>query len=213
MRTMADAPCEQCLRRANGEVLVAAPDGGHELNARLMLDLLAHAASSAEGKIELPVETGADPEVSKVVGFLVAQGWLEEDGGDGTWTVTSSGRFWFESLAYGDIVTFYEYGGADFLLCTRSGAETIAWHKGRFATIGIAHFPRPEHFEVRRENEPVITLGGFHMQDALAAACALLADDLDVPKPTKLDELRLHMLNDMERLAAIGRARPSDPPA
>ena len=179
----------------------------------LMCGLLARATSSREGKLELPVETGADPAVSKVVDFLVEQGWLQKDGGDRTWTVTPSGRFCFESLAYGDIVTFYEYGGADFLLCTRSGAETIVWHKGRFATIGIAYVPQPEHFEVRKENEPVTTSGGFHMKDALAAACARLADDLDVPKPTKPQELRLHMVNYMERLAAIGRARLSDPPA
>ena len=63
---------------------------------------------------------------------------------------------------YGDIVTFYEYGGAVFLLYTRSNtAETIVWHKGRFATIGIAHILYPEHFEVRRENEPVTTSGGL----------------------------------------------------
>ena len=170
------------------------------MNARLMCDLLARAASNREGKLELPVETCADPEVSKVVDFLVEQGWLEKDGGDGTWTVTRAGRFWFESLAYGDIVTFYEYGGAVFLLYTRSNtAETIVWHKGRFATIGIAHILHPEHFEVRRENEPVTTSGGRHMEDALAAACALVAEDLDVPQPPKPEELRLHMLKYMER--------------
>ena len=167
----------------------------------LMCHVLARAASNREGKIELPVETGADPEASRVVDFLVEQGWLEKDGGDVTWTVTPSGRFWFESLQYGDIVRFYEFGGANFLLCTRSNAaETIVWHNGRFVTIGIAHFPHPEHFEVRRENEPVTTSGGFHMKDALAAACVLLAEDLDVPQPPKPEELRLHMLNYMERL-------------
>ena len=165
-----------------------------------MCDVLERAASNREGKLELPVETGADPEVSKVVDFLVEQGWLEKDGGGWTWTLTAAGRFWFESLNYGDIVTFYKYGGAFFLLYTRSSAaETILWHKGRFATIGIARFPHPEHFEVRKENDPVTTSGGFHMADALAVACALVADDLDIPKPPKPEELRLHMLNYMER--------------
>ena len=165
-----------------------------------MCDLLERAASNREDKLELPVETGANPEVSKVVDFLVEQGWLEKDGDDGTWTVTPAGRFWFESLNYGDIVTFYEYGGAVFLLYTRSNvAETIVWHKGRFATIGIAHFSHPEHFEVRKENEPVTTSGGTHMEDAVAAACALVAEDLDVPQPPKPEELRVHMLNYMER--------------
>ena len=120
---------------------MATPEGGRwlELNAKLMCDLLARAASNRKGKLELPVETGTDPKASKVADFLVEQGWFEKNGGDGTWTVTPAGRFWFESLEYGDVVTFYEYGGAVFLLCTRSSAaETIVWHKGTFATIGIA---------------------------------------------------------------------------
>ena len=113
--------------------------------------------------------------------------------------LTRAGRFWFESLEYGDVVTFREYGGAVFLLNTRSQAEeTIVWHKGRFATIGIDRFSHPEHFEVRRENEPVTTSGGFRMEDALAAACALVVEDLDVPQPPKPEELRLHMLNYMK---------------
>ena len=91
----------------------------------LMCGLLARATSSREGKLELPVETGADPAVSKVVDFLVEQGWLQKDGGDRTWTVTPSGRFCFESLAYGDIVTFYEYGGADFLALFVANPESV----------------------------------------------------------------------------------------
>ena len=152
------------------------------MNATLMCDLLARAASNREDKLELSVETSAHPEASKVLDFLVEQGWLEKDGGDGTWTVTPAGRFWFESLGYGDVLMFHEYGGMVFLLCTRSQAEeTIVWHKGRFATIGIAHSPHPEHFEVRRGNEPITTSAGLHMEDALDAACALVAEDLDVP--------------------------------
>ena len=163
-----------------------------------MCDLLAKAASNREGK--LGVDTGADPEVWKLVGFLVEQGWLEKDG-DAKRTVTPAGRFWFQSLQYGDVVRFHEYGGAVFLLNTSpNAAETIVWHKGRFATIGIAHFPHPEHFEVRRENEPVTTSAGFRMEDALAAACALVAEDLDIPQPPQPEELRLHMLRYMERL-------------
>ncbi|MDD9980908.1 MAG: hypothetical protein OXU81_06045 [Gammaproteobacteria bacterium] len=169
------------------------------MNARLMCELLARAASNREGKLEHSLETGADPEASKVVDFLVEQHWLEKDG-DGAWTVTPAGRFWLESLGYRDVVTFREYGGAIFLLNTRSNAaETIVWHKGRFATVSIAYFPHPEHFEVRRENEPVTTSGGFHMEDALATACALVAENLDVPQPPKPEELRLHMLKYMGR--------------
>ena len=183
-------------------IVVATLHGGRwlEVNARLMCELLARAASNREGKLELSVETDADPVASKVVDFLVEQGWLEEAGGDRTWTMTPSGRFWLESLDYGDVVTFHEYGGTVFLLNMRSSAaETIVWHKGRFATIGIAYASHPEHFEVRRENEPVTTSGGLHMEEALAVACALVAEDLDVPQPAKPEELRLHMLKYMER--------------
>ena len=170
------------------------------MNARLTYGLLARGASNPKGTFELPLEVEAAPEVSRILDFLVEQGWLEKDSDDGAWTVTPAGRFWFESLGYGDVVTFHEYGGAVFLLNTRSNAtETIVWHKGRFATISIAHIPQPEHFEVRRENEPVTTSGGFHMEEALVAACALLAEDLDVPKPPKPEELRLHMLKYMGR--------------
>lgn len=165
-----------------------------------MYDLLARAVSNREGKLELPAETGVDPTVSRVLEFLVEQGWLAKTAAEGTWTVTPSGRFWLESLEYSDIVKFYEYAGAVFLLSTRSRAEeTIVWHKGRFATIGIARLSCPEQFEVRKENEPVTTSGGFHMEDALAAACALIAEDLDVPQPPKPEELRLKMLNYMEQ--------------
>lgn len=170
-----------------------------------MCQLLALATSNRKDKLELSVETGADPEVSKILDFLVEQSWLEKDGTDATWGVTPAGRFWVESLDFGDFVTFHEYGGAVFLLHTRSGDKTVVWHKGRFATISIAYSPHPEHFEVRKENEPVTTSGGFHMADALAAACTLVAEDLDVPLPPKPPELRLHMLNYMERLETATR--------
>ncbi len=38
------------------------------------------------------------------------------------------------------------------------------------------------------------------MEAALAAACALLAEDLNVPQPPKPEELRLHMLKYMKGL-------------
>ena len=166
-----------------------------------MREFLARAVSNPDGKLELPTETPANAEGAKVIGFLVAQRWLEPHVGDGTWTLTPAGRFWLDSLNYGEIVKFFEYGGAVFLLTTRSSREeTIVWHKGTFATISVAHVPQPEHFKVRKENEPVTVSGGFHMADALAVACTLIAEDLDVPQPPKQEELRLHMLKYLERI-------------
>ena len=175
------------------------------MDARLTYGLLARGASNPEGKLELPPEAEADPEVSKVVDFLVEQGWLKKDGDDGAWTVTPAGRFWFESLGYGDVVTFHDYGGAVFLLNTRSNVtETIVWHKGRFATISIAHIPQPEHFEVRRENEPVTTSGGIQMEERVWQRHAHSSRrTLDVPEGPKPEALSLHMSNYMERRLRI----------
>lgn len=168
------------------------------MNAGVMFDLLRRAAADAEVRLGLPDETVADPEIAAVLAFLVDQRWLSDDS-DGTWTITPSGRLWLESLNYGDVVKFIEYGGAVFLLNSRGNAdETIVWHKGRFATIGIAFTPQPEHFEVRRENEPITTSGGTHMETALATACALVAEDLDVPQPPEPVNLRLQMRNYLE---------------
>ena len=168
------------------------------MNAGLMFELLRRAAANAEGTLGLPDETVADPEVAAVLAFLVDQRWLSDES-DGRWTVTPSGRLWLESLNYGDVVKFIEYGGAVFLLNSRGNAgETIVWHKGRFATIGVALASYPEQFEVRRENEPITTSGGTQMETALATACALVAEDLDVSEPPEPENLRLQMRNYLE---------------
>ncbi len=147
------------------------------MSVRLLLDLLGVAAADAEGRLGLPDERLADAEVAAVLAFLVDQRWLC-DVDDGTWTLTASGRLWLGSLNYGDVVKFFEYGGAEFLLNSRGNAdETIVWHKGRFATISVAPASLPEHFEVRRENERITTSGGTCMETALATACALVAED------------------------------------
>ena len=165
-----------------------------------MYELFVRAASNREGKLELPFETGADPEASRVVNSLVDQGWLMEADGEGIWAVTPSGRFGIESLYYGDVVTFYKYAGAVFLLSTRSRAgETIVCHKGRSATISIAHLPYPEDFEVSKENEPVTMSGRFHMGNASAAACAFVTEDRGVPQPPKPEALRLQVSNYLNR--------------
>ena len=173
------------------------------LDSRLMCALLGSAAANDEDRLELPDGAVADPAVAAVHGFLVEQRWLADDG-TGTWTLTPRGRFWFQSLSYGDTVKFHEYRGAVFLLQGRRNyRETIVWHKGRFATIGIEFLPQPEHFEVRRENELTTISGGVDMQEALAVACSLLAENLEAPpapQPPQREELRLHILNYLERL-------------
>lgn len=167
------------------------------MNADLMLNLLTRAAANAEGRLGLPEETAADPAVAAVLAFLVDQRWLSDYSAE-AWTVTPSGRLWLESLSRRDVVKFIEYGGAVFLLNSRRNAdETIVWHKGRFATIGVA-LMYPEQFEVRRENEPITTSGGTQMETALAKACALVAKDLDVPQPPEPEDLRLQMRNYLE---------------
>ena len=168
-----------------------------------MYALFGGAAANDEGRLQLPDGLAADPAVAPVLDFLAEQRWLAEDG-TGTWTVTRAGRFWFLSLDYGDTVKFHEHRGAVFLLQGRSNrSETIVWHKGRFATISIEFIPQPEHFEVRRENEPTTTSGGVGMREALAVACGVLAENLEVPQPPQApqqEELRLHMLDYLERL-------------
>ena len=169
-----------------------------------MCALLGSAAANDEGRLELPEGTATDPAVAPALGFLVEQRWLAEDG-TGTWTVTPADRFWFQCVDYFDIVKFHKYGGTVFLLhVLSSGSETVVWHKGRFATIGIGSIHVRQHFEVRRENEPTTTSGGVDMGEALAVACSLLAENLEVPAPPTPpqhhEELRLHMLNYLERL-------------
>lgn len=173
------------------------------LDSSLTYALLGSAAANDEGRLDLPDGMAADPAVAPMLRFLVEQRWLAEDG-TGTRTVTPAGRFWFHSLEYGDTVKFHEYGGAVFLLQLRlNRRETIVWHKGRFATIGIEFMSQPEHFEVRRENEPGITSGGVDMQEALAVACGLLAENLEAPpapQPPQWGELGQHMLEYLEQL-------------
>lgn len=170
------------------------------MNVGLMCDLLGRTASSEKGNLKLPEDLAAIEETRTAIDFLVEQRWLKEDD-EGAWTATPIGRLWFSSLQYGDRVTFYEFGGAAFLLITTSNRhETTVWHKGRFATIGISRMSWPERFEVRREAESTTTSGGFRMEEALATACGLLAEDLEVPEASKPEDLSRHMVNYLDRL-------------
>ena len=171
-----------------------------KLNSELMCGLLGRAVENG-GKLELPDETTVDTAVGQMLGFLAQQRWLREYR-RGRWTVTPAGRFWFASLGYGHILKFHEYGGEVFLLHIASNAtETIVWHRGRFATIGIARFAWAEHFEVRRENDSVAIPAGVQMEDALVAACALLAEDLEPSERRQpMKKIRLQMREYVERL-------------
>ena len=175
------------------------------MDTRLMCVLLGIAVENWQGRLELPDETATQSVMRATLGFLVDQRWLAEDA-TGTWAVTTAGRFWFQCVGYSDTVKFHEYGGAVFLLhVISSGSETVVWHKGRFATIGIGSIHVRDHFEVRRENEPTTTSGGVDMREALAVACGLLAEDLEVPQPPQplpphAEELRHQMLNYLAQL-------------
>lgn len=165
-----------------------------------MCELLGIAVAN-EDKLELPEEAIADTAVADMLSFLVRQGWLRECG-IGSWTLTRVGRLWFANLGYGHILKFHEYGGEVFLLHFASNAtETVVWRWGRFATIGIVHHAWPQHFEVRRENDAVAMPAGDLMEDALVAACALLAENLEPSErqqPKK--EMGLQMREYVERL-------------
>ena len=165
-----------------------------------MLDLLGRAASSEQAKLELSKDLTANAETTEAIDFLVEQRWLKADD-EGTWTATPVGRLWLSSLQYGDALVYYEYGGAAFLLSTISNrSETMVWHKGSFATIGIARMGWPEQFEVRKEAESTTNSGGFRMEEALATACGLIAEDVEIPESPKPVDLRRHMMNFLEHL-------------
>ena len=170
-----------------------------ELNAGLIGGILGRAVECEEGRMVLRAEAFVDSAVRGTLGFLADQNWIKETGLR-TWTVTRRGRFWYACLSRSDSLMFHEYGRVVFLLhVVRSGPETIVWHKGRFATIAVADLGWPEYFEVRRENELVPIPAGSHMDEALAAACALLADDLEARQAPMRRELWKHMLEFAER--------------
>ena len=171
-----------------------------ELDSELMCGLFGRAVEN-EGKLDLPEEATVDTAVIEMLGFLVQQRWLREYG-LGKWSLTRAGRFWFGSLGYGHILKFHAYGGEDFLLHIATNAnETVVWHKGRFATIGIARSAWSRQFEVTRENDSVAMPAGGQMEDALVAACALLAENVESSERRQpMKELRLQMREYVERL-------------
>ena len=168
------------------------------MNAELLWGILS-AAVANQGVLELPEELATHPEVAAVLHFLVEQGWLEESHAVGMCVVTPIGRLWVDEVGHSRRLKFHEYGSEVFLLHWQN-RETTVWHKGRFATISVEFIPQPEHFEVRVETETVTTAGGYSMGNALATACQLLADDLQVPEPSEPQQLDAHMFDYLLKL-------------
>ena len=152
-----------------------------------------------EGVLELSEEAATHPEVAAILHFLMEQGWLEKGHAVGTCVVTPIGRLWVDEVRHGKCLKFYEYGGKVFLLNWQN-SETMVWHMGRFAAISIKSVPFPEHFEVRVEMETVTTSGGQNMENALATACQLLADDLQMPEPSEPERLDADMFKFLKGL-------------
>ena len=175
------------------------PNGEDSLmDANLLWRILSVGVAN-QGVLKLPEETATHPDVAAARQFLVEQGWLEERHGTGRFVVTPIGRLWTEQVSRSESLKFYEYGGKTFLLQWWD-REVLVWHKGRFATTSIGYVPFPEHFEVRFEMDIVTTLGGYNMENALAIACQLLADDLETPQPKKPELLDAHMFDFLDRL-------------
>ena len=168
------------------------------MDADLLWRILS-AVVANQGAVQLTEETAANPEVAAILGFLVEQGWLEEGHPVGMCVVTPIGRLWVDQVMHGHSLKFYEYGGKTFLLNWES-RKTIVWHKGRFATISAEFAWSSEYFEVRLERETVTISGGHDMENALATACCLLADDLEMPQPEEPERLEKHMFNFLDGL-------------
>lgn len=152
-----------------------------------------------QGAVQLTEETAANPEVAAIQEFLVDQRWLEDGHAVGMCVATPIARLWVDEVGHSRRLKFYEYGGKAFLLNWRN-RETMVWHRGRFATITAERAWSLEHFEVRLETETVTTSGGHDMETALATACRLLADDLEMPQPGEPERLKEHMLDFLNRL-------------
>ena len=153
------------------------------MNANALCRLLLIADNAGAPRIRIPEDMLAGADMAAVVEFLVGQGWLVED--DDCWAITPVGRLWIRSVDHDyDAVKFYEYGGETFLVHPRINREEImVWHSGRFVTVkpALFHFHSPGPYELRRDAELITTSAGPGPEEALAAACRLLVDSLDVP--------------------------------
>ena len=162
------------------------------MDADVLCRLLLFADNAGAGRFRIAEDVLAGAEVAAVVEFLVGQGWIVED--DDGWAITPVGRLWIRSVHHDyDAVKFYEYGGETFLVHPRINREEIVvWHSGRFVTVkpALLHFHCPGPYELRRDVELVTTSAGPGPEDALAAACRLLVDSLDVPGPGAEAEVR-----------------------
>lgn len=168
------------------------------MDAELLWRILS-AAVANQGALQLTEETAANPEVAAIRQFLIDQGWLEEGHPVVMCVVTPIGRLWADEVGYSHSLKFYEYGGRTFLLNWRNGT-TMVWYRGRFASIAAEFAWSSEYFEVRLERETVTTSGGHDIENALATACCLLADDLEMPQPGEPERLETQMLKFLDGL-------------
>ena len=157
------------------------------MDAKALCQLLLFADNADAPHIRIAEDVLTRADMAGVVEFLVGQGWIVED--DDCWAITPVGRLWIRSVHHDyETVKFYEYGGETFLVHPRINREEImVWHSGRFVTVKpvLFHFRSPGAYELRRDTESITTSAGPGPEDALAAACRLLVDRLDVPGPSE----------------------------
>ena len=162
------------------------------MDASALCRLLLFADNAGAGRIRIAEDVLACADMAAVVEFLVGQGWIVED--DDCWAITPVGRLWIRSVHRDyDTMKFYEYGGETFLVHPRINREEIlVWHSGRFVTVepALFDFHSPGPYELRREAELITTSAGPGPADALAAACRLLVDSLDVPRASEEADAR-----------------------
>ena len=127
----------------------------------------------------------ARSDTTAVLEFLIRQEWIVRN--DDLWSITPTGRLWIRSVEHHyELVKFHEYGGETFLVHTRSNQdELIVWHSSSFVTItpATSRFHSPGPYLLKRDAEFIATSAGPNPEDALAAACRMLVEVLDVPEP------------------------------
>ena len=155
------------------------------MDPNVACQLLLFADNADAPQIRISDDVLARSDTTAVLEFLIRQEWIVRN--DDLWSITPTGRLWIRSVEHHyDLVKFHEYCGETFLVHTRSNQdELIVWHSGSFVTITPAtfRFHSPGPYVLRRDAELIATSAGPNPEDALAAACRMLVETLDVPEP------------------------------